>query len=252
MPTADAGRTVDPERVRYKPDAPRVVVGRDAAILWFDQWFAVLWKPAGMLAVPAPGRDETPNVLKAVGRHLGRALAVHRLDEETSGLMMVARTKAAQEAMKARLEAHAVERRYLAIVKGSFPAGPPREIRTTIVRDRGDGRRGSGPGGKPAVTWLALVEALPGASVVEARLETGRTHQVRIHLAELGHPVLGDTLYGDRRAHRLIPRLALHAAVLAFTHPFTNAPHRFQAPLADDLEIARRLMLAGRGAGRRG
>ena len=70
--------------------------------------------------------------------------------------------------------------------------------------------------------------------------DLGRTHQVRIHLAETGHPVLGDTLYGDRRPHRLCPRLALHAAVLAFAHPFTAAPHRFVAPLADDLEIFRR------------
>ena len=142
---------MDPTHVRYRADAPRVTVGRDAAVLWYDQWYAVVWKPAGMLAVPAPGREDTPNVLREVGRPLGRALAVHRLDEETSGLMMVARTPAAQEAMKARLEAHAVERRYLAVVKGSFPAGPPREIRTTIVRDRGDGRRGSGQIGRAHV-----------------------------------------------------------------------------------------------------
>lgn len=83
MPTADAGRDVDPTRVRYRVDAPRVVVGRDAAMLWYDAWYAVVWKPPGMLAVPAAGREDTPNVLRAVGRPLGRALAVHRLDRKS-------------------------------------------------------------------------------------------------------------------------------------------------------------------------
>ncbi|MFN7146734.1 MAG: RluA family pseudouridine synthase [Myxococcota bacterium] len=251
VPVSDGGRMVDPARVRYDPNSPRVVVGRDAAILWFDPYLAVVWKAPHMLSVPAPKREDAPNMLRFVGTRLGRALAVHRLDEETSGLMLVARTEAAQEALKGKLEAHEIERAYLALVRGHFPQGPPREIRTMMIRDRGDGRRGSVPLGTPArdaklaVTWLSLVELCGKASLVEARLETGRTHQVRIHLADGGHPVLGDPLYADRFTQRLAPRLALHAARLAFTHPFTNQPLRFEAPLADDLEILRRRLAEG-------
>ncbi len=242
VPTADAGRMVDPTRVRYDPNTPRMVVGRDAVMLWYDQHLAVVWKPPEMLSVPAPGRNDAENVLRYVGTRLGSALAVHRLDEETSGVMLVARTDAAQEALKALFESHTIERRYLALVRGAFPAGPSREMRTMMVRDRGDGLRGSGDGfmAKPAITWLARVESYGKVSLVEARLETGRTHQVRIHLAELDHPVLGDPLYADRHTQGQAPRLALHAARLAFRHPFTQEDLHFVAPLADDMEILRR------------
>lgn len=250
VPVADGGRDVDPARVRYDPNVPRIVVGRDAAVIWFDAWMAVVWKPPHMLAVPAPGRRDTTNVLRFVGQRFGTALAVHRLDEETSGLMMIARTEAAQDALKARLEEHAVERVYLALVEGNYPAGPAREIRTTIVRDRGDGLRGSGPGGKPAVTWIEGIERAGKHSLVRARLETGRTHQVRIHLAELGHPVLGDPVYANRSVQRMSPRLALHATRLSLVHPFTMATLAFDAPLADDLEILRRRMVEERRSGR--
>jgi 23S rRNA pseudouridine1911/1915/1917 synthase len=211
------------------------------AIVWADAALAVVWKPAGVLSVPAPGRDDTSNVLQLVGNRFGRTLAVHRLDEDTSGLMLVARTPDAQEALKAQLEAHQVERVYLALVRGHIPA-EPFTVRTTLVRDRGDGRRGSGFGGKPAVTHFSRVELVGPHSLVSARLETGRTHQVRIHLAEHHHPVLGDTLYGDRAASGAAPRLALHATRVAFRHPHTNQPFAFDAPLADDLEILRRTL----------
>ena len=242
VPTADGGRLVDPTRVRYDPNTPRMVVGRDPVMLWYDPHLAVVWKPPEMLAVPAPGRHDTENVLKYVGTRLGSALAVHRLDEDTSGVMLVARTDAAQFALKELFEAHTVERRYLALVRGSFPEGPAREIRTMMVRDRGDGLRGSGHSfdAKPAITWLQRVESYGKVSLVEAKLETGRTHQVRIHLAELEHAVLGDPLYADRHVAGLSSRLALHAARLAFRHPFTGEPLHFDAPLADDLEILRR------------
>lgn len=246
VPVADGGRQVEPTRVRLDVNSPRIVVGRDPAILWFDPYLAVVWKPPHMLSVPAQNRPDADNLLRFVGHRLGRAFPVHRLDEETSGLMMVARTEAAQEALKARLEAHQIERSYLALVRGHFPAGPPREVRTLLVRDRGDGLRGSLPEGAPpfgaklAVTRLGLVERIGRCSLVEAQLETGRTHQVRIHLAEAGYPVLGDPLYADAGARRLAPRLALHAARLVLTHPFSGAALRFDAPLADDLEILRR------------
>jgi 23S rRNA pseudouridine1911/1915/1917 synthase len=181
------------------------------------------------------------------GRILGEAHIVHRLDEHTSGLLLVARTLAAQTALKALLEVHAVDRRYLAIVAGSAPEGE-RRVSSVLRRDRGDGLRGSDPEGeegKPAVTYFQLRERLgPRYSLVEARLETGRTHQVRIHLAEQGLPLLGDPLYAPAGVARLWPRQALHAWSLAFRHPFTRQELRFEAPLADDLEQLRRRILA--------
>lgn len=254
-PTGDGGRLIDPARVRVKPRAPRCSPGRDLVVLWHDAQLAVVWKPSGLLSVPAPGRSDDDNALARVGRILGSALPVHRLDEGTSGLMAVALRPQAQEAMKALLEQHAVERRYLALVRGHVPDGS-RRIRNELVRDRGDGLRGSrdrmAPNRPPqpsvsAETTLTTLERLRGASLVEAQLATGRTHQVRIHCAELGHPVLGDPLYGPRSPNP--PRLALHAAVLAFEHPLTREPLRFVAPLADDLERLRReLVLAPGGA----
>jgi 23S rRNA pseudouridine1911/1915/1917 synthase len=122
-------------------------------------------------------------------------------------------------------------------VQGEFPETAT--VRNTLVRDRGDGLRGSGPGGKPAATHFKRVELLRGATLVEARLETGRTHQVRIHLAELGHPVLGDRLYGPRVANAA-PRLALHAWRLAFKHPFGGKEVKVEVPLADDMDRLRR------------
>lgn len=234
VPVADPGREVDPTHVELRRDARRIVVGRDPVLLRYDESWAWLWKPAGMLAVPAPHRRER-SVLGFVEHVLGAAFAVHRLDEETSGLMLVARTEAAQAKVKAAFEEHAVERRYLALVRGRLERAFT--ARSSLVRDRGDGRRGSGPGGRPAVTHLTPIELLPRATLVEARLETGRTHQVRIHLSEAGHPLLGDRLYGDGQG---APRLALHAAVLGLRHPRTGEWEERRAPLADDLERLRR------------
>lgn len=236
----DAGRLVDPATVRYQPSAPRVTLGRDPWIVHKDPWLVVIHKPSGLLSVAAPGRREEATAVGWVARRLGRAFTVHRLDEGTSGLLLVALDETTRDALKALFADHRVERRYLAIVAGRFP-GEPRMVRTTLVRDRGDGRRGSGPGGEYAATELrGLGPVGPAASLVEARLETGRTHQVRIHLAESGHPVLGDPLYGPAGSARACPRLALHAAVLGFVHPVTGEALRFEAPLADDLEAWRR------------
>ena len=242
VPTADPARDVDTEAVTIRENAPRTRVGADPAVVFRDDHLVVVYKPAGMLSVPAPKRQEA-NLVGEVRRMFGEALVVHRLDEPTSGLMMVARTHAAQSGLKDLLARHDVERRYLALVLGRFPAGPTTS-RTTLIRDRGDGLRGSGEeddeDGKPAATAFALVEHVGRtASLVDASLETGRTHQVRIHLAELGYPVLGDKLYGDRAA-RAAPRLALHSWRLGFRHPITDEQLSFEAPLADDLERLRR------------
>ena len=219
-----------------------MTVGRDVVQVWRDEHVVVVYKPSGMLAVPASGRKET-NVLAQVGRWVGKTFAVHRLDEGTSGLMMVARTERAQQGLKAQLEEHTVTRRYLAMVLGRLK-NSPMTVRSSLVRNRGDGKRGSGsekaPGAKSAVTHLSTLEVMGRISLVQAELETGRTHQVRIHLTELRCPLLGDGLYGGRKAAALAPRLALHASVLGFRHPVTGAQLRFEAPLADDLEVLKR------------
>lgn len=244
MPTADEGREVDPAEVSVRPAAPRIKPGRDLAILHRDEHLAVVFKPSGMLAVPALGRRGTPVVTVAVARLLGAAFAVHRIDEPTSGIMLVALTEPCQTACKELFADHRIERRYLAIVAGLFPSEPC-TVHNFIVRDRGDGLRGGtqdeNAGGREAITHLRLVERLgPRASLVEARLETGRTHQVRIHLAERRHAILGDELYGSTGVARAARRLALHASFIGFRHPVTGEELSFDAPLADDLERLRR------------
>ncbi len=243
VPTADPAREVDSADVTIRQNAPRIRVGADPYIVFRDDHLVVVYKPSGMLSVPAPRRHGEPDVVGAVRAALGEAHVVHRLDEPTSGLMLVARTPAAQGGLKDLLFRHDVDREYLAIARGHFPV-EPHIARSVLVRDRGDGLRGSGdasdPEGKTAVTHLSLVEHIGrSASLVRARLETGRTHQVRIHLAEMSHPVLGDKLYGGL-AGRAAPRLALHAWRLGFGHPITGEALTFEAPLADDLERLKR------------
>jgi 23S rRNA pseudouridine1911/1915/1917 synthase len=247
-PTADPGRDVLGEHVRYLPNAPRITVGRDPAVIYRDSHVVIVWKPAGLLSVPADGRRREPNLIGVVADTLHQQLfAVHRLDQMTSGLMAMATTPTAQARLRDMFAAHRIERRYLAIVRDNF-AVKPITVRSRIVRNRGDGLRGSREAdddatARQAVTHFSLVEQLgPSAALVEARLETGRTHQVRIHLAEMGHPVLGDGLYGGQALGRMMPRFALHAWVLGFHQPMTAAELRFAAPLPDDLEkYARRL-----------
>jgi RluA family pseudouridine synthase len=243
VPTADAARDISGYTLGYNPAGRRVIVGRDPVILWHDQHLAVIYKPAGVLAVDAPGRRKETNIVGWASKIFGAAHPVHRLDEETSGLMLVALSEQGQFRLKADLERHAITRRYLAICRHPFPA-EPQTFASNLVRNRGDGKRGSragDPAGKHAITHVRLVESLSrDASLVEAQLETGRTHQVRIHLSEAGFPILGDWLYGSQATDRASRRLALHAWLLAFEHPFDATPMQFQAPLADDLEQLRR------------
>ncbi len=168
--------------------------------------------------------------------------AVHRLDRETSGLMVFARSQTAERRLVQLFRKHAVERVYLAIVNGYVTA---QTFDTYLVRDRGDGLRGSTdtPGlGRRAITHVKPIEYLPGYTLLECRLETGRTHQIRIHLAEAGHPVCGEKLY-CRRLHGppLVDlsgaqRHALHAAVLGFPHPITGQQLRFTMPMPSDMQ----------------
>ena len=246
VPTSDGGREVEPQEVTYDPRAHRLQPGRDLAVIFHDKHLAVVWKPSGLLSVAAPKRGSDANMVSTLARVFGACHPVHRLDEGTSGLMLVARTLTAQSLLKDLLAEREIEREYLALVRGHFPAAPLR-VETMLGRHPHTGLRASVQPGAPqeakhAVTHLSLVETLPGASLVRARLESGRTHQIRIHLSESGYPVLGDQLYG-RQSDRSLRRMALHAAVLAFKHPQTGERLRFDAPLADDLERHRRFLL---------
>jgi 23S rRNA pseudouridine1911/1915/1917 synthase len=170
---------------------------------------------------------------------------VHRLDRDTSGLMLFARTAAAEQKLIFMFARHDVQRAYLAVVHGRVEA---RTIDTYFVRDRGDGLRGSTPLGESAaeaqraITHVRPLEHLPHYTILECRLETGRTHQIRIHLSEIGHPLCGEKTYthapgkpphADTSA---APRQALHAAEIVFHHPITGQPLRFRMPLPADLK----------------
>lgn len=231
-PIVDLSRETFDFPVRLFPDRPRHEVGREAAVVHRDPHLCVVYKPSGLLSVPAPGRRE-PSVLRAVEGWFGRALAVHRIDEGTSGLLLVALSAPCQLALKSLFEVHDIERRYLALVRG-FPRERQRTIRSNLVRNRGDGKRGSdkeSDDGKLAITHFQVLDTFHDVSLVEATLETGRTHQVRIHLAEWGHPILGDELYGGPR----FSRLALHATTLGFKHPITAHQMQYVSPLPDEL-----------------
>lgn len=170
-----------------------------------------------------------------------RLRAVHRIDRETSGLLVFARTVDAERALGLQFRDHSLHRVYLAVALGDVRE---QTIESWLVPDRGDGRRGSTPRhklGKRAVTHVKPIERLAGYTVVECRLETGKTHQIRIHLSELGHPLCGDKVYRGPFPGKPIPdesgapRVALHAAELGFDHPITGAPLRFAMPLPTDL-----------------
>ena len=169
------------------------------------------------------------------------ARSVHRLDRDTSGLLVFARGVESEQNLIAQFSEHSVERVYQAVVHGKPDDGT---IESWLVRDRGDGLRGSSKkdgDGRRAVTHVRVLREFAGRSLVECRLETGRTHQIRIHLAEVGHPVCGDRIYrgasGSEPAidDSNVPRLALHACRLAFTHPSTGERMTFAADLPDDL-----------------
>jgi 23S rRNA pseudouridine1911/1915/1917 synthase len=240
--------------------APRPERGPRPVLRYTDPHVVVVEKPAGLTTVRHAGEAEEqgprarrflpptladllPDLLaQAKPRRRQRLRAVHRLDKETTGLVVFARTPEAERQLGLQLRAHAVERRYLALVRGRPCA---ERIESLLVRDRGDGRRGSTtrPGeGQRAVTHVRLLEDLGDFALVECRLETGRTHQVRIHLGERGTPLCGERIY-DRPLHsQPLPdgsgakRPMLHAATLGFEHPATGKKMAWTSPLPDDME----------------
>ena len=193
-------------------------------------------KPAGVVVHPARGHRtgtlaQALSPIAAGGEDAARAGIVHRLDRDTSGLLVVARTEAVHRALRSALQARAITREYLALVEGRPPArsgtidaplGRDRRVRTRMSTDTDDPRA--------AVTHFEIERALPRTTLLRVRLETGRTHQIRAHLQAIGHPVVGDPEYGT--PGRLgLERQFLHAARLAFAHPVTGAPVDVSSPL---------------------
>jgi 23S rRNA pseudouridine1911/1915/1917 synthase len=246
-------------------------------IVYEDDALIVINKPAGMVVHPAPG---TPSgtLVNAVMAHCGASLSgvggvmrpgiVHRIDKETSGLLVVAKTDAAHHGLAEQFAAHRVERAYLALCHGvpdardprlaglkgvSFEPGGVLRISARLARHRTDRQRQAvvAEVGRHAVTRARVLETFgtpPVLALLECRLETGRTHQIRVHLAHVGHALVGDPVYGGRRKLRAqalsasatdsvarFPRQALHAATLGFEHPATGEFLRFEASLPQDM-----------------
>lgn len=223
-------------------------------IVFEDDAVMVINKQAGLVVHPAAG-NETGTLLNALLHHapglaaLPRAGIVHRLDKDTSGLMVVAKTLEAQTALVEQLQARTVKREYDAVVGGAMIAGG--RIEAPIGRHPADRKRQAvvANGGKPAITHYRVVERFRGHTHVRCRLETGRTHQIRVHLAHLRFPLVGDQLYGGRlklpagateglkSALRGFPRQALHARRLAFVHPESGKTASFASELPDDIYL---------------
>ncbi len=227
-------------------DIPLTIVHEDDALLVVD-------KPAGLVVHPAAGNFDG-TLVNALLHHCAGRLSgiggvarpgiVHRIDKDTSGLLVVAKTDTAHEYLSRQFSAHSVERRYTAIVAGQ-PAPPAGRIEGALARSPvnrqkmaivAEGR------GKRAVTHYTTVQRLAGTAQIECRLETGRTHQIRVHMASIGHPLLGDPMYGGTRAGLAnvlselgFRRQALHAATLGFLHPLTQEKLSFTSALPADI-----------------
>ncbi len=218
----------------------------DFDVLYEDEAVVVVDKPAGVVVHPGSGRSRGTLAAGLLNRYpelsgVGaedRWGLVHRLDKDTSGAILVARTAEAFESLVAQLRSREVGRTYLALVEGRITT-PTGTIEAPIGRDpTRPTRRAVTHGGKHARTHYEVVEVFEesDATLLEVTLETGRTHQIRVHMAAIGHPVAGDITYGATRKDLRSPRTFLHAARLEFRHPVTGEPMRVDAPLPDDLE----------------
>jgi len=247
--------------ITIPPARPAKPQGQSIAldIVYEDTDLIVINKPAGMVIHPAPGNPDL-TLVNALIAHCGDSLSgiggelrpgiVHRLDKDTSGLLVAAKNDMAHRALREAFDAHAIERAYKAVVWG-VPVPPTGEIGGNIGRHPTDRKRMAivARGGKTALTRYRVLRALgTGHSLVECRLATGRTHQIRVHLAAIGHPVVGDATYGRMTAGRIgvssgrshtvlaaFGRQALHAYLLGLRHPRTGAPVRWEVDLSSDI-----------------
>ncbi len=215
-------------------------------IRYSDDDLLVVEKPANLVVHAARPQDRRPTLIGSVllahqeiaevGEDPLRPGIVHRLDRGTSGLMLVARSQRGFEALKLQLARHAVERKYLALVRG-VPASGSGVVDAPLGRDLRDPRKVAVVwGGKRAVTRFSLAVGTPDYSLLEVQLETGRTHQIRVHLASIGLPLVGDELYGVASA--VLERPFLHSRFIAFLHPFTGRRIEISSPLPRDLLLA--------------
>jgi 23S rRNA pseudouridine1911/1915/1917 synthase len=220
------------------------------AVVHVDAHVVVVAKPAGVSTVPyddqesdtldARVRGWLERTQRGTGGSRPNLGVVHRLDKETTGLVVFTRTWLAKQHLAAQFRKHTVERRYLAVAHGDVR---PRTFRSWLVENRGDGLRGSARGTPPngareAITHVESLEQLAGATLIACRLETGRTHQIRIHLSEARHPLLGERVYIRHFAGPTLeaPRLLLHAAELGFEHPATGRTMRWSLPAPEDVK----------------
>jgi 23S rRNA pseudouridine1911/1915/1917 synthase len=243
----DAGHSVaGSERIEWDPNRPARRRARSSLpLLYEDAQILIVDKPAGLLSVPsAPDAAEEDTVLARVRdyvRHLRPRQPyvglVHRLDRDTSGALAFALDAETRDALRALFRHHRIERRYLALVAG-VPRSERGEVDLALRDEFEGGRRGvarPGEAARPARTRWRVIERFPGGALLEVELETGRQHQIRVHLAHVGLPVLGDRVYGEA-APRLVPvrRQMLHARRLGFAHPRTGQTLRVESPLPAD------------------
>ncbi len=256
-------RVLDGMTITVDVHAPRRRAGALSReeIVYADRDVVVVEKPAGVISVPfEPGDKDTlvdrtrAALRRTSGGYDPQLGVVQRLDKDTTGLLVFARTVAAKRHLQQQFRAHSIERRYVALTHGLLMRG--RTIESELIRDRGDGLRGSWgvfrrplakappPDAQHAVTHVRPIERLRGATLVECHLETGRQHQIRIHLAEAGHMLVGEPVYvREHRGERLdAPRPMLHAASLGFVHPRTEESLFFDSdPPEDFLTVLRAL-----------
>jgi 23S rRNA pseudouridine1911/1915/1917 synthase len=249
--------TVDPTARRRR--APTLEAER---IVYVDRDLVVVRKPAGLVTVPFDPKIPEDSLIErtrqALDEHGHRDEAhasdrlgvVQRLDKDTTGLLVFARTRAGRKGLEAQFRAHTIERRYIALVHGRAEAAVHESY---LVPDRGDGLRGSWRGRNPpkhakrAVTKVRVEQRLRSslgeATLISCRIETGRQHQIRIHLAEVGNPLIGESLYARAAAGRIqAGRPMLHAASLGFRHPVNDRPLRFEDPAPDDFRALLELL----------
>jgi 23S rRNA pseudouridine1911/1915/1917 synthase len=236
-----AGQSVELRAQAPRPHDPT----REGVLVHDDAHVVVIDKPIGVSSVPYEDREPgtAMDLVRGAWRRAGKPATtvalhvVHRIDRATSGLLMFAKTKRAELGLAAQLRSHAIARVYVCVAHGAVRSA---RIESYLARDRGDGLRGSTtrPGGKRAVTHVEARQALRHATLCEVRLETGRTHQIRIHLAEAGHPLVGEKVYIRDYTGPVLtsPRLLLHAATLGFDHPVTGARIELSSALPPDFQ----------------
>lgn len=253
------------DSISIDPQARRVrehVLPEDA-LVFVDAHIAVVNKPAGLISVPFDDGDKNTLVdrlrmllRRAPGAGQGSELGVvSRLDKDTTGLVVFARTLAAKRQLQQAFRVHDIERRYLALAHGDVAE---QRMETHLIANRGDGLRGSfgvfrrARGSVPREAQRALTDvrplvALRGATLVECRLSTGRQHQIRIHLSEAGHPLVGEQVYIRDYAQPTLPapRIMLHAAILGFAHPTTGRAMHFELPAPEDFATVQRGLTLG-------